>query len=73
VVEKKCEKVVAEITLPHLMRFAHDELGQNLSREEALLFLNQNGRAYQMWQDMMQAGEHYIKSVLYNRQMQGGT
>jgi len=43
--EKKFrQKVVAEITLPHLTHCAQ-ELGRALTTEEALDFLNQNGRA----------------------------
>jgi hypothetical protein len=61
--KKKREKVVAEITLGHLVEFAQ-ESGMNLSREEAIAFFNQNGRAYAMWKAMMQAAEQYIKNTL---------
>lgn len=61
--KKKREKVVAEITLAHLTHFAR-ELGRHLSQEEAIAFLNQEGRAYAMWKHMMHAGEEYIKSAL---------
>jgi hypothetical protein len=61
--KKKREKVVAEITLAHLTQFAR-ELGRRLSQEEAIAFLNQDGRAYAMWKLMMHAGEEYIKSSL---------
>jgi hypothetical protein len=61
--KKKREKVVAEITVSHLTQFA-EELGRHLSQEEALAFLNQDGRAYAMWKHMMHAGEEYIKSTL---------
>ena len=61
--KKKREKVIAEITLAHLLEFAQ-EAGLNLGREEALAFFNQNGRAYAMWKQMMQAGETYIKETL---------
>jgi len=61
--KKKREKVVAEITLAHLTQFAR-ELGRHLSQEEAIAFLNQDGRAYGMWKHMMHAGEEYIKSSL---------
>lgn len=61
--KKKREKVVAEITLAHLTQFAR-QLGRHLSQEEALAFLNQEGRAYAMWKHMMHAGEEYIKSAL---------
>lgn len=61
--KKKREKVVAEITIAHLAQFAR-ELGRHLSQEEAIAFLNQDGRAYAMWKHMMHAGEEYIKSTL---------
>lgn len=61
--KKKREKVTAEITLAHLTQFAR-EAGRPLSQEEAIAFLNQNGRAYDMWKHMMHAGEEYIKSTL---------
>ena len=61
--KKKREKVVAEITLVHLTQYARD-LGRNLTDQEALAFLNQDGRAYAMWKHMMHAGEEYIKSTL---------
>jgi hypothetical protein len=65
--EKKFrQKVVAEITLAHLIQCAQ-ELGRTLTTEEALDFLNQNGRAYEMWKRMMQAGEEYMKSALQTR------
>jgi hypothetical protein len=62
---KKCwrEKVTAEITLAHLQHFAA-ESGNRMSSDELAAFLNQDGRAHNMWIHMMQAGEDYIKSVL---------
>jgi hypothetical protein len=60
---KKREKVVAEITAAHLSQFAN-ELGAVMTREEAIAFLNRDGRAYSMWKQMMQAGEEYIKNSL---------
>ena len=66
--KKKREKVTAEVTLAHLLEFAQ-ESGLNLTREEAVAFFNQNGRAYAMWKEMMQAAEHYIKVTL---KQQGG-
>jgi len=65
-VKKFRQKVVAEITLAHLTQCAQ-ELGRTLTTEEALDFLNQNGRAYEMWKHMMQAGEEYMKSALQTR------
>ena len=62
--EKKLrEKVVAEITLAHLTQCAQ-EMGRELTTEKALEFLNQDGRAYELWKRMMQAGEDYMKSAL---------
>ena len=63
--KKTRERVVAEITVTHLTQFAR-ELGRSLSQEEALEFLNQDGRAYDMWKHMMLAGEEYIKTSLEN-------
>lgn len=62
---KKCwrQKVVAEMTAAHLQQFAH-EMGTALSAPDALVFLNEHGRAYEMWQHMMRAGEDYIKAKL---------
>lgn len=63
---KPREKVVAEITLAHLTQYA-EQMGRSLTPEEAAAFLNQNGRAYEMWKRMMQAGEDYIKASLQAR------
>ncbi|HEV2117669.1 MAG TPA: hypothetical protein VGR48_16665 [Terriglobales bacterium] len=62
---KKCwrQKVVAEMTAIHLQQFAR-EMGASLSTPDALVFLNEQGRAYEMWQHMMRAGEQYIKAKL---------
>ena len=65
-VRKPRERVVAAITLSHLSQFA-EQMGRSLSGEEALAFLNQNGRAYEMWKRMMQAGEDYLKTALQAR------
>jgi hypothetical protein len=64
--KKRREKVVAEITVAHLMQFA-SEAGRTLTLEEALAFLNQHGRAYEMWKHMMLAGEEYIKAAVQSR------
>lgn len=61
--KKKREKVVAEISVTHLIQFAR-ELGEHMSREEAIAFLNRDGRAYGMWQQMMHAAEDYVKRHL---------
>ena len=62
---KPREKVVAEITVPYLKQVAAG-IGRELSREDAMAFLNEEGRAYDMWKQMMRAGEEYIKSTLRN-------
>ena len=60
---KKREKVVAEITNIHLMKFM-EEQGRSPDQQQAISFLNEGDRAYVMWKQMMYAGENYIKSVL---------
>ena len=57
------EKVTAEITTAHVLQFAR-EMGANLSAAEVAAFLNEHGRAQQIWTHMMEAGEDYIKSKL---------
>jgi hypothetical protein len=54
--KKDRERVTAEITLSHLMRLGNEQ-GCPVSREQALAFLNQEGRAFEMWKHMMQAAE----------------
>ena len=61
--KKDRERVIAEITLSHLMRLG-DEQGCPLSREQALAFLNQEGRAFEMWKHMMRAAEDFIACSL---------
>lgn len=61
--KKDRDRVLAEITLPHLLRLAN-ERGCSVSREQAAAFLNQEGHAYEMWKHMMQAGEEFIASSL---------
>ena len=61
--KKKREKVVAEVTSTHVAEIAA-ETGLTLSSEEVLAFLNYEGRAYEMWKRMMQAGEEYITATL---------
>jgi hypothetical protein len=61
--KKKREKVVAEITAAHLAHFACD-VGAPMTQEEAIAFLNRDGRAYAMWKHMMQAGEDYIRTMV---------
>ncbi len=66
--KKKCwrEKVTAEITLAHLQQFAR-ELGTTMNAAEVAAFLNEKGRAQDVWTHMMQAGEEYVKSNLARR------
>jgi tRNA nucleotidyltransferase (CCA-adding enzyme) len=61
--KKKREKVVAEITAAHLAHFASDA-GVPMTQEDAVAFLNRDGRAYAMWKHMMQAGEDYIRTMV---------
>ncbi len=60
------EKVTAEITLAHLQQFAN-ELGTAMTSDEIVAFLNDKGRAQNMWMHMMQAGEEYVKANLAMR------
>jgi hypothetical protein len=53
------DRVIAEITLSHLIRLGAEQ-GRPVSREQALTFLNQEGRAFEMWKHMMQAAEEFI-------------
>jgi hypothetical protein len=61
--KKDRERVIAEITLSHLMRLGNEQ-GCPVSREQALVFLNQEGRAFEMWKHMMQAAEKFIACSL---------
>ena len=65
---KKCwrERVTAEITVAHLVEFAR-ETGDEMSASQAEAFLNENGHAYEMWMQMMRAGEDFIKSHMQSR------
>jgi len=63
ILRKKREKVVAEITITHLMKFMQEQ-GRFLDEQQAVNLLNTGDRAYVMWKQMMYAGENYIKSVL---------
>jgi len=56
------DRVMAEITPFHLMQLAN-ERGWNLSREQAMAFLNHEC-AQRMWQQMMQAGLDFIVCTL---------
>ena len=61
--KKDRERVIAEITLSHLMRLGSEQ-GCPVNREQALAFLNQEGRAFEMWKHMMQAAEDFIACSL---------
>jgi hypothetical protein len=61
--KKDRDRVMAEITLSHVLRLATEQ-GSPVSREQALAFLNQEGRAFEMWKQMMQAGEEFIAGSL---------
>jgi hypothetical protein len=66
-IEKKDrERVIAEITLSHLIRLGNEQ-GCPVSRQQALAFLNQDGRAFEMWKRMMQAAEEFIAGSLLQR------
>jgi hypothetical protein len=38
-----------------------------VSRDQALTFLNQEGRAFEMWKHMMQAAEDFIAASLFQQ------
>jgi len=60
---KSRERVIAEITLSHLLRLGNEQ-GHPVSRQQALEFLNQEGQAFEMWKHMMQAAEEFIAQRL---------
>ena len=55
--------MIAEITVSHLLRLANEH-HCFVSRKQALKFLNQQGHAFEMWKQMMQAGEDFIARSL---------
>ena len=65
--KRKRDKVIAEITLCHLLRLACEQ-GLQVSREQALVFLNEEN-AYEMWKHMMHAGEDFIRGSLFRRSL----
>ncbi|MGC2472965.1 MAG: hypothetical protein WA485_01415 [Candidatus Sulfotelmatobacter sp.] len=69
--KKDRERVIAEITLSHLMRMGNEQ-GCPVSREQALAFLNQQGRAFEMWKHMMQAAEAFIAGSLFQHSFSSG-
>jgi hypothetical protein len=62
---KKCwrQKVTAEITTTHVEQIAR-ESQVPLAGMDATQFLNEQGRAYELWKVMMHAAEEYIKDQL---------
>ena len=68
---KDRERVIAEITLSHLLRLGNEQ-GCPVSRERALAFLNQEGRAFEMWKHMMQAAEEFIAASLLRNSLFSG-
>jgi hypothetical protein len=62
--KKNRDRVTAEITLSHLTRLGNEQ-GCPVSRQQALAFLNQEGRAFEMWKHMMQAAEEFIAGSLF--------
>ena len=69
--KKDRERVIAEITLSHLMRLGNEQ-GCPVSREQALAFLNHEGRAFEMWKYMMQAAEEFIAGSLFQNSFSPG-
>jgi len=63
--KKDRERVIAEITLSHLVRLGNEQ-GCPVSRQQALAFLNQEGRAFEMWKHMMRAAEEFIAGSLFH-------
>jgi hypothetical protein len=63
--KKDRERVIAEITLSHLIRLENEQ-GCPVSRQQALAFLNQEGRAFEMWKYMMRAAEEFIAGSLFH-------
>lgn len=56
------DRVIVEITVFHLMRLAIEN--GPVSREQALVFLNGEGRAQEMWKHMMRAGLDFYRTRL---------
>ena len=63
--------MIAEITLSHLIRLGNEQ-GCPVSREQALAFLNQEGRAFEMWKHMMRAAEEFIAFSLFKHSFTPG-
>ena len=69
--KKNRERVIAEITLSHLIRLGNEQ-GCPVSREQALEFLNQERRPFEMWKHMMQAAEEFISGSLFQHAFSSG-
>jgi len=69
--KKDRERVIAEITLSHLIRLGNEQ-GCPVSREQALAFLNQQEHAYEMWKHMMLAAEDFIAGSLFQHSFTPG-
>jgi hypothetical protein len=69
--KKARERVIAEITLSHLIRLANEQ-GCAVSQQQALAFLNQEGRAFEMWKHMMRAAEEFIAGSLFQHSFSAG-
>jgi len=69
--KKDRERVIDEITLSHLIRLGTEQ-GCPVSRQQALAFLNQEGRAFEMWKHMMQAAEDFISGSLFQHSFTPG-
>ena len=69
--KKLKERVVAEISVPYLVQVAA-ECGISLTREQAVDFLNRDGRAYDIWKHMMGAGEECIRQGLRREHRRAG-
>jgi hypothetical protein len=69
--KKDRDRVIAEITLSHLVRLGNEQ-GCHVSREQALAFLNHEGRAFEMWKHMMHAAEEFISGSLFQHSFSSG-
>jgi hypothetical protein len=69
--KKDRERVIAEITLSYLIRLGNDQACP-VSRQQALAFLNQEGRAFEMWKRMMQAAEEFMAGSLFQHPLSPG-
>lgn len=69
--KKGRERVIAEITLSHLIRLGNEQ-GRPVSQQQALALLNQEGRAFEVWKHMMQAAEEFIAGSLLQHSFSPG-